>query len=74
MLFFFLAVVKVSFMRCVGVSAVPAVSEPSKRITLLFSVFESIVCSHLSRRFAMRVGICIRFRKPWLACSCGEFK
>ena len=57
----FLAVSKISFMSGVGVSAVPLVSEPSNRISPLFIVFVSIVWSHRSRRFAMRVGICKRF-------------
>ena len=54
----FLAVSKISFMSWVGVSAVPLVSDPSNRISPLFIVLMSIVCSHRSRRLAMRVGIC----------------
>lgn len=54
----FLAVWSVSRIWVFGVSGVPLVSEPSKRIRLLFSVFVSVVWSHFSRMFAMRFGIC----------------
>ena len=60
-LLFFLAVLRISFMRCAGVSKVPEVNEPSKRISPWFTVFASIVCSHRSRRLASRVGICVKF-------------
>jgi len=60
-LFRFLAVFKISFINGIGVSGVPAVSEPSKRIRLFVRVFVSVVWSHFSSRFAMRFGICVRF-------------
>jgi len=65
MFLFFLAVLRMSFMRCTGVSKVPEVKEPSKRIIPWLAVFASIVCSHRSRRLAKRVGICRRFGVVW---------
>jgi len=66
---FFLALSRISLMRWVGASLIPEVSEPSKRIRPLVTVFESIVCCHLSRRLAIRVGICRRLGEPLWLCS-----
>lgn len=60
MLYLFLASARICFMSGIDVSGVPAVSEPSKRIMLLLRVLAVIDWSHLSSRFAMRVGICCR--------------
>ena len=65
MFLFFLAVLRISFMRCTGVSMVPEVNEPSKRISPWFTVFATMVCSHRSSRLASRVGICRRFGVAW---------
>ena len=64
-LLFLLARLRMSFMRCTGVSKVPEVNEPSNRISPLVTVFASIVCSHRSRRLARRVGICMRCGVAW---------
>jgi len=65
MLLFFLAAVRISLMRCTGVSKVPEVKEPSKRTSPLVTVFASMACSHRSSRLARRVGICMRFGVAW---------
>jgi len=64
-LWFFLGVLRISFIRCTGVSKVPEVNEPSKRIRLLVAVFAVIACSHRSSRLARRVGICMRWGVVW---------
>ncbi len=56
-------------MRCTGVSKVPAVKLPSRRIKPSVTVLAIMVCSHRSSRLASRVGICIRCGADWWAVS-----
>jgi len=65
MLLFLLDRLRISFMRCTGVSKVPEVREPSNRISPWLTVFASMVWSQRSRRLARRVGICVRWGEAW---------
>src|SRR5512137_1333112 len=69
-----LPLLRISVMRRIGVSAVPEMSEPSKRITPLFTVLVSMACNHLSRRLAIRNGIWAKFGALWRVGSCVELK
>ena len=73
-LLFILALLRISFMRCAGVSKVPEVKEPSNRISPWLTVLVSIVCSHRSRRLARRVGICMRCGDAGRLLECGVLK
>jgi len=62
---FLLARLRMSFMRCTGVSMVPEVKLPSNRTRPFSTVFARVVCSQRSRRLARRVGICMRWGVAW---------